>query len=383
MKNKVRPEIAIVLCLLVPATFGQTVAPGSSPGPRYLVFDEKDVSATNRELAYVAAKGYHIVAAAPKVREHYATGLTAILERNEEGSPPREYFLFDDRGNGLAQAVNDAAAKGYRVVARGAFDRKKHDWGAHARAAFWESFFNALLHRSNFYDRVDATQFESYLGYVLMESGSNRSEVPCRYFVLDPRKTAFFENSVQSGNRIVSAEGAPWVMESCPKEPDSSTVTSDPVTLRSLLLTGKAKKDQRALDLAVADGFRVAYAAGPHLTLEKAPSAAGPAEYALIAKGSVASLEKRLNSAPGFRAVSRSLVMRHGDWGNLRLSVVLERTPGLSTAYQYRVLRKDPGADLQEQLNRVAGQGYQAKDLASDSAGIIVLMERSSSSRPH
>jgi hypothetical protein len=384
MKNKFRAEFAIVLGVLVPWAFGQAVSPGSSTSPRYLVFDEGHISATNRELAQAIARGYHIVVAAPRFKHQNASGLTAILEKNHEGSPPQEYFLFEDQGGGLAQRVNDAAAKGYRVVARASFEHISHDYGADFRESLKQSLIDRLFQRPvlTSEDRVDHSRFDSARGYVLMESGGPRSLIPCRYSVLAPDQTVFLENRVQRGNRIVSAQGSLWVMESCSEVADAGTATSDPVTLRSLLLAGKSEKDQKALSLAAKDGFRVIYAAGPHLTLERSNSAAAADEYMIVSKGDTSSFEKRLNSAKGYRAIAGSLVMKHGDWGNLRLSAVLEKMPDSSISYQYRVLRKNADAGLQEQINKAAGQGYDVKDLATDGAGSTVLMERSSPANP-
>ena len=375
MRVRLPAKIVLVLIWLVPGVCAQTALPSTPAGPRYLALDEKKISRVTREVTEAAANGYHIVAFALKAKDGVASAFTVILERNEEGTPGCEYELLNDKSTGLAGRVNEAAARGYRVVPHGKFEDFGHDYGRDFSETLLPALFERMTHSRDYVSQIDHTKYDIYTTYVLMEKGGSRSATPCRYFLIALHQTAYLENSSTGQNRIVAAEGSQWIIESCAAAFGNESTSTEPITIRSLPLKDKRKKDQKVLNVAATDGFHVSYATGLHLTLERDPSLAGLREYEIVSNLTASLLQKRLDSAGEFRLVSGSLRVKSTGWGTEQLSAVLEKVPGSTHSYHYQVLRKSTKADLQKDLDHAANQGYVVRDLARDGGGITVILE--------
>ena len=367
--------MVLVLISPGPSVRGQTAPPNSQPVARYLVLDEKKISSVRQKLEEAAVNGYHIVAVATKTKDGFASGLTIILEGNEEGTPAREYRLLDDQSIGLAERVNEAAAKGYRVMTHGGFEHLGHDYGRDFSETLFSTMIEQAIYGPYHVSEIDHSKYDIHTAYMLMEKGDSGSAIPCRYYLIAPRQTAFLENMVEGKNRIVAAEGSLWVIETCSTGFGADTTETGLLTIRSLPLSEKPEKDKNQLNLAVADGFHVSFAAGRHLTLEKASSPVALREYQIVSNKSASALQKLLNSAGQFRLIPGSLWVKHNFWGAGKLSAVIEKMSGSTIAYRYKVLRSSTGRDMQKDLNHAANQGYTVTDLARDGMGITAVLE--------
>jgi len=375
MITKFCAGLLLMLIFLGPSLAEQT-APSSSPsGARYLLLDEKEISIAAQKLTEAAANGYHVVAVAPKMKDGFASGVSIILEGNEEGSSAREYLLLDNRSDGLSGRVDDALIKGYRLVTRGGFEHKSHDFGRDFAETFIPSLIEQATHSHYHVSTIDHTKYDVHTAYLVMERGDSRSAPICGYYLINPGQTAVLENMVAGKNRIVAAEGSLWVMETCAASFESDATAPGPVTIRSLPLSGKQEKDQNQLSRALADGFQVSCAAGPHLTLEKGGSLVPPREYQIVSNRSASSLQKLLNSSGQFRLIPGSLWVKLNVWGTEKLFVLLENNPDQAIAYRYQVLQSDVSKDIQYDLNRAAEQGFTVKDLVRDGMGMTVVLE--------
>jgi hypothetical protein len=375
MIAKIWAGMALVLISLGPAVRGQTAPPNSQPVTRYLVLDEKKISSVRQKLADAAVNGYHIVAVATKMKDGFASGLTIILERNDEGTPAREYRLLDDQSIGLAGRVDEAATKGYRVVTHGGFEHIGHDYGRDFSETLFSRMIEQAIYGPYHASKIDHSKYDIHTRYMLMERGDSRSAAPCRYYLISPRQTAFLENMVQGKNRIVAAEGSLWVIETCTTGFGTDAAEAGLLTIRSLPLSEKLEQDQKQLNLAVADGFHVSSAAGHHLTLEKASSPLALREYQIVSNKSASALQKLLNFTGQFRLISGSLWVKQSVWGAEKLSAVLEKMSGSTIAYRYKVLRSSTSRDMQEDLNHAANQRYTVRDLVRDGMGITAVLE--------
>jgi hypothetical protein len=366
------PRIMLVAVLLLPALLrAQPAGVPSSSLPRYLVLDETDIAVTKRKLAQIADGRYHILAVAPLITQSFLTRLTILLERDADAEPHREYVLLDDQASGLTRRVNEKAEKGYRVVHRGAFEKRNHDWGRDFRHTFWQRLWGG----THTMDQVDHTQFDSYLNYVLMETHPE-SIVSCHYTLIAPNETRFVSNiTPESHARVVSAESFPWVLEICGNPPGVESLAGEIPPLRSLLRTGKAERDQKELDAAVSEGFSIVHVAGQHLTLEKIAILGLKPNYRIISESNESLLEKRLSSASasGFRALPESLYVKATSW-TTSLSVVAE-TVALPS-YEYKILQRNDAKSIQETLNASALGGYGLNSFTRDRSAITIVMEK-------
>jgi hypothetical protein len=375
MITKICAGMLLMLISLGPSLAEQTPPPNPQPGAHYLLLDEKKIAIAGQKLADAAANGYHVVAVAPKMKDGFASGVSIILEENREGTPAREYMLLDSRTDGLSGRVDEASAKGYRVVTRGGFEHKSHDFGRDFAETFFPSLIEQATHSRYHVSTIDHTKYDVHTAYLLMERGGNQNAAACGYSLITPSQSALLENMVAGKNRIVAAEGSLWVIEACAAGAEPDATVPEPLTIRSLPLSGKLQKDQNQLSLAVADGFHVSYAAGPHLTLEKGSSPVPPREYQIVSNSSASSLQKLLNSTGQFRLVSGSLWVKVNVWGTQKLFALLEKTSHPTIAYRYKVLQSDITEDIQNDLNRAAEQGYTVSDLVRDGTGTTVVLE--------
>jgi len=377
MISKIWAGMVLVLISLGPSVREQTAPPNSQQGVRYLVLDEKKIPSVRQKLTEAAGNGFHIVAVAPKMKDGFTSGLTIILQRNKEGAAAREYTLLDDQSIGLTGRVDEAAAKGFRVVTHGGFEHQRHDYGRDFSGSLIPAIIEQMIYGHDPYhaSTIDHRKYDVRTMYMLMERSDSRSAAPCEYFLIAPGETAFLEGMRQGKNRIVAAEGSLWVIESCAIGFGIDTVTPEPVTIRSLPLSEKLEKDQNQLNAAAADGFHVSYAAGRHLTLEKGSSSGTLCEYQIVSNKSASSLQKLLNSTGQFRLISGSLRVKLNFWGTEKLSAVLERVSGSTTAYRYKILRSSISRDMQSDLNDAANEGYTVRDLVRDDMGITAILE--------
>jgi hypothetical protein len=377
MISKIWAGMVLVLISLGPSVREQTAPPNSQQGVRYLVLDEKKIPSVRQKLAEAAGNGFHIVAVAPKMKDGFASGLTIILEGNAEGMPAREYTLLDNQSIGLTGRVDEAAAKGYRVVTHGGFEHQRHDYGRDFSGSLIPAIIEQMIygHDLSHASTIDHSKYDVHTTYMLMERSDSRSAAPCEYFLIAPRETAFLEHMGQGKNRIVAAEGSLWVIESCATGFGTDATAPEPLTIRSLPLSEKLEKDQNQLSIAAADGFHVSYAAGRHLTLEKGTSPAVLREYQIVSNNSASSLQKLLNSTGEFRLISGSLWVKLNFWGMEKLSAVLEKTSDSTIAYRYKVLRSSTSKDMQKDLNQPPNQGYRVRDLVRDDMGITAVLE--------
>jgi hypothetical protein len=377
MITKICAGMVLMLISLGPSLGEQTAPSNSQSRARYLLLDEKKIAIAAQKLTEAAGNGYHILAVAPKMKDGFASGLTIILEGNEEGTPAREYTLLDNQSIGLSGRVDEAVAKGYRVVTHGGFEHKGHDYGRDFIESLIPGIIEQAIHGHDPYhvSTIDHSKYDVYTTYLLMERGDSRNSTPCGYYLIAPRQTALLENMVQGKNRIVAAEGSLWVIETCATGFGTDATAPEPLAIRSLPLSEKLEKDQNQLSVAAADGFHVSYAAGRHLTLEKGSSPVALREYQIVSNKSAPSLQKLLNSTVQFRLISSSLWVKLNVWGTEKLSAVLEKTSDSTIAYRYKVLRSSTSRDMQKALNHAANQGYTVRDLVRDDMGITVVLE--------
>jgi len=87
-------------------------------------------------------------------------------------------------------------------------------------------------------------------------------------------------------------------------------------------------------------------------------------------------LEKKLNSAAGFRMVPETLARKSSFWSGTEYQIVMEKVPEDGPQYRYRILREKNGNEVQDLLNLLSEKGYGVKGMSRDAMGITVLMEK-------
>ena len=116
---------------------------------------------------------------------------------------------------------------------------------------------------------------------------------------------------------------------------------------------------------------------------ESGLSASSPAKYSYAAFASkLPALEKDLNShaAAGYRLFPRSLLGAFQPQAHPanppRCLAVMEKTPGVSGGFQYRVLAAPRLSDISAELEKAAGGGFRALGIVSFDQSLAVVMEK-------
>jgi len=367
----------LVAFLFVVGGRSQSVPSSFKSADRYVVLAARNVSDLEKGLARAASDGYHVVAFASNMKGDYASGWTAILERNVSGVGNYDYQILDNQQIGLSERVNKLATSGFRVVPRGAFEQMGHDYGRDYTHTLSEGFWDHVLHGPDYIDKSDHTKFDTYRKYVLMEKRADAEDLHCRYSLVRPYHTAALENASHGINLVAVAEGSMWLFENCVTPFKDDPTPFVPLSIRTALLSGDPFMDQKKLDEAVADGFRISYAAGPQLTLEKSGSQVTSLEYRPFADKSATELQEQLNSRDHFRLIPGSLWLKRSSWSSSKLFGLVERIGGSTNAYRYKVLHKGTGENLQKALNQEAAKGYEVRDMVRDSTSVHVILEAS------
>jgi len=387
VRIRVLSAILLFASCLHPSARAQSVTPPAPPKPRYLVLRVDLVGELERRLRLFATGGYQLIALSHG-RHQWSDGEALILEKLPEGSTEPEYLVAGSEGfaGTLEEKLNDNARKGFRVVPSGAFAQNIY----YQSSAFWDSVFAALLHRDNYYGNRRTTRSKE--SFVVMER-KRIFDWPTKCSYLVPRTNFQLEDpkakrAQAEGRRMVGAvygEGLFLIMEQCANVFDGAQgagterARGDQVPHYRAIKTEDRARAQKQLDEAAAQGYRILFADGGVLALEKTAPPASPREYRIVGEESLSKLEQELNSAEGFRMVSETMsVIEKGVKAKRRISVVLEKTSNGSARYVYRVLsdRTHTTVDLQDEINAAAEQLYAVKGVTHDYTETAVIMER-------
>ena len=374
MRSRFRPGIVLVVFWLAPWAYAQTIIPRPHPGPRYIVISTRRLSTLKTELTLTVMQGYQVVAAAPKSGTLLTAGQTVLLERLPEGAPTPEYWLADDEGAPLDSQLNSGASTGFRLVPNSAFLRTTHD--------FWGDFFATAIFGEK---HVNHQRFDKTHSYVLMEKRAD-AVMPCRYHLTalsEPQKHQLYASGLGEGYHIVGDVGGAVIMERCasaaPGQNISLPESTEPMATDHfrVFVLGNREQDRKQLNDTLSNGYRVLEANGPILTLEKAEMPASPREHKFFFSKSGATLQKQLNSDPGFRLVSVRMVEMQGFWLSSRqMFTVMERAGEAALRYEYVTLDDATDTGLQDKVNEAAKQGYEARGLARCAGKLCAILER-------
>ena len=147
-----------------------------------------------------------------------------------------------------------------------------------------------------------------------------------------------------------------------------------------LLATTKTATMQKELSQAAAAGYRVlagsrTRGAEAAIILEKAAAPPAVYEYYVLATTRTSTMEKELNdhAAQGFRLLARTMIDKgHGLSGG-EVLVVMERAPGSSARYKYRLLATSRTGTMQKEMAQAVDDGYEVVGMVSRGEHIVIL----------
>jgi hypothetical protein len=143
--------------------------------------------------------------------------------------------------------------------------------------------------------------------------------------------------------------------------------TGDPVEYR-LLATNKTSTMEKEMNQAAAEGFRFEGAMGGQtagggnemvVMMSRKPDADGPRyDYRLLATNKTSTMQKELNGAGAAGFLYAGQTVYDSAFGGREVVVILERSEGDKTAYEYRLLATNRTSTMQKELSETGRAGF-------------------------
>ena len=373
MKHSYLLGIPFLALALAPALSAQTFIPHPPRPPRYIVLDTRRLTTVKQELTLIAMQGYRATYVAPRPGSPlWPAGMTMILEKLPEDAQAPEYVLVEEKNGPAIQYLLDGGRKGFRYVRNSAFEHKSHD--------FWGDFWATAVFGEK---HVRHEKYDTFTNYILLEL--SKDNAACRYRTQRTkpgRENLSPKHHFAEGFQIAGEIEGTLVLENCmvpavlpEKEAPEFTEAAAKEKYR-LLSSQDTKKKQKELAEAVGQGFQVSHANGNLVCLVKNDSPDSSSSYTSLAAKTEPELEKKLNSAAGFRMVPETLARKSSFWSGTEYQIVMEKVPADGPQYRYRILREKNGNEVQDLLNVLSEKGYEVKGMNRDAMGITVLMEK-------
>jgi hypothetical protein len=394
MEKEISRRPGLLLMILLAGLGGlQLRAQESDPGAagRYRLVQVVEASILQEKINEAAHEGYRMAGVAPG-----SGGTTvAVLEKTANPEDAYSYLPLGGKGDAtLQQALNDAGAKGFRLVSRDI----ALDWRTPPPMQLRPVL--AWMEKSP----GPARKF----GYAVVPFGAKMSLKAS----LNPKLWADFnpldyvkaeiKNAEDRGFRLVRiVSGVALIMEKAdmpeggePAQPKSSSGVAQSQAYRSLSSL-KGSKLQRKLQQEAADGYCVvdidpeAPPIWPSILLDKSRStsaegASKPCDYEVIQKRDLGEDDFNQAGARGFRLVPQSLnsyaafqtAQEGRPWPEV--NAIFEKSTAASQAYHYRNLAASELSVLSGSLEQAGAEGYRVVklDTAKD-GGVLVIMQKS------
>lgn len=153
------------------------------------------------------------------------------------------------------------------------------------------------------------------------------------------------------------------------------------LTQRFLLLaTTKTSTMQKELAEAAAAGYRVlagSRTSGQEvaLILEKSADPPNVYQYYLLATERTSTMEKELNeqAARGFQLLPSALTDKDRPLGEVEILAVMEKPPGSTPRYKYRLLATTRTGTMQREMAQTVDDGYVVVGIVSRGEHIVIL----------
>jgi hypothetical protein len=143
--------------------------------------------------------------------------------------------------------------------------------------------------------------------------------------------------------------------------------TGDAVEYR-LLATNKTSTMEKEMNQAAAEGFRFGGAMGGDtagggnemvVIMSRKPDAGGPRyDYRLLATNKTSTMQKELSGAGAAGFLYAGQTIYDSAFGGREVIVILERSEGEKTAYEYRLLATNKTSTMQKELSEAVRAGF-------------------------
>jgi hypothetical protein len=143
--------------------------------------------------------------------------------------------------------------------------------------------------------------------------------------------------------------------------------TGDAVEYR-LLATNKTSTMEKEMNQAAAEGFRFEGAMGGEtagggnemvIIMSRKPDADGPRyDYRLLATNKTSTMQKELSGAGAAGFLYAGQTIYNSAFGGREVIVILERSEGENTAYEYRLLATNKTSTMQKEMSEAGRAGF-------------------------
>ena len=143
--------------------------------------------------------------------------------------------------------------------------------------------------------------------------------------------------------------------------------TGDPVEYR-LLATNKTSTMEKEMNQSAAEGFRFGGAMGGEtagggsemvIIMSRKPDADGPRyDYKLLATNKTSTMQKELSGAGAAGFLYAGQTIYDSAFGGREVIVILERSEGEKTAYEYRLLATNKTSTMQKEMSEAGRAGF-------------------------
>ena len=357
--------------------------------PRYRLVRVVEASILQEKINEAASDGYRLAGVAP------ASGGTAVavLERTSSSHETYGYLLLSGKGDAaLQQALNDAGAKGFRLISR---DRAL-DW----RAPVALQLRTVLAWMEKAPDQAKKFEYAVIpFGAKMALKVSLNPKLWADVNPLDYVKPEIAREQQQGFHLVRIVSGVALIMEKS-EGPDTEEATQrkiSPGTRQSQayrsLKSLKGSKLERKLREAADNGYCVvdidpqAPPMWPSILLDKigtgSPDGARePCAYKVIQRPDLREDDFNQSGDGGFHLVPQSVNFYGGfqtaQSGQPKFDAIFEKTGAASQAYHYRSVSASQLPELSGKLERAASEGYRAVKVDSMKDGaILVIMQKS------
>ncbi len=143
--------------------------------------------------------------------------------------------------------------------------------------------------------------------------------------------------------------------------------TGDAIEYR-MLATNKTSTMEKEMNQAAAEGFRFGGAMGGDtagggremvVIMSRKPDAGGPRyDYKLLATNKTSTMDKELNGAGAAGFLYAGQTIYDSAFGGREVVVILERSEGEKTAYEYRLLATNRTSTMQKEISEAGRAGF-------------------------
>jgi hypothetical protein len=143
--------------------------------------------------------------------------------------------------------------------------------------------------------------------------------------------------------------------------------TGDPVEYR-MLATNKTSTMEKEMNQAAAEGFRFGGAMGGDtagggaemvVIMSRKPDADGPRyDYKLLATNKTSTMQKELSGAGEAGFLYAGQTIYNSAFGGREVVVILERSKGQKTIYEYKLLATNRTSTMQKEISEAGRAGY-------------------------